>query len=148
MSLTTTSDQDLMRISKKLGIRNLKIFSIDQLPSKASPGSYIVNADHSSGPGTHWVACFIDENQTVYFDPFGMSPDKRMWAFMRRSKNKPMGVTTQAQDENASSCGYWCLFFLNSMRRGKSVGYFLSLLDCCNQEKNENILENYFKKAI
>jgi hypothetical protein len=147
MALKTTSDADLQRIAKKLGIRNLKIFSIDNLPLKASPGFYIVNADHSSGPGTHWVSAFIDKTQTVYFDPFGMPPDKRMWAFLRRSGNKPIAVTTQAQDVDASSCGYWCLFFLNTMRRGGTVGYFLSMLDCCDQEKNEDFLERYFSKV-
>lgn len=148
MSLTTTSDLDLQRISKKLGIRSLKIFSIDTLPKKALSGSYIVNADSKSGPGTHWVSCFIDKNQTVYFDPFGMPPDKRMWAFLRTSKNRPIAVTTQAQDVDASSCGYWCLFFLNSMRRGRSVGYFLSMIDSVNQDENEKFLENYFNKII
>lgn len=147
MSLTTTSDLDLQKLAKKLGIRNLKIYSIDTLPKKALSGSYIVNADSKDGTGTHWVSCYVDKDLCVYFDPFGMAPDKRMWAFLRTSKNRPIAVTTQAQDVDASSCGYWCLFFLNTMRRGRSVGYFLSMIDALNQDKNEAFLENYFRKV-
>ena len=149
--LSTTSDVFLKSLAKKIGIKDIRIYSIDKLQSvKPTNGSYIINCDTSAGPGTHWVSCYIGNNQeyAVYFEPFGVVADTRVISFLKRGDKKIVGINTQAQDVNAKSCGYWCLFFLNSMRLGATPNYFLSILDCCDQMKNEKFLENYFEQML
>lgn len=148
MSLTTTSNLELKALAKKMRIKNFKVCAIDQLPSRTTKGAYIVNCDVSYRAGTHWVSCYVDGDQRVYYDPFGMPPDTRMLKFLGSPKKRVLALTTQSQDTNASSCGYWCLFFLNTLSQGGTPGYFLSMQDCCNQEKNEKFLERYFKEYI
>ena len=38
--------------------------------------AYIVNTDLSDDPGEHWVAVYFRDNRVIYFDSYGMSPDK------------------------------------------------------------------------
>lgn len=149
--LTTTSDLDLAELAGKIGIKPLQVYSVDELVRvKPKPGFYIINMDESSGPGTHWVAIYSGNNQsyTIYFDPFGLDADTRVITFMKRFKKVPIGLNLQAQDLKASSCGYWCLFFLKSMLDGESPGEFLSQLDSRDQKANEQFLQQYWKNIL
>lgn len=56
-----------------------------------------------------------------------------------------MAITTQSQSLDSQSCGYWCIYFLNEMNRGTPVSIFLQSVDPSDQEKNESMLENYFR---
>ena len=38
--------------------------------------AYIVNTDLSDDPGEHWVAVYFRDKKVIYFDSYGMSPDK------------------------------------------------------------------------
>jgi len=146
--LTTTSDLDLMRIGKSLGVRPLQVLAVDQLAHVIARRdcSYIINMDYSSGPGTHWTAIYSGPAQryTVYFDPFGSDADPRVIQFMKRLKKKPIGLSVISQDPKATSCGYWCLYFLNEMRKGVSPPKFLSQISASDTKSNEQMLRVYF----
>ena len=34
----------------------------------------VINVDHSSSSGTHWVACYNVSKQIEYMDTFGLEP--------------------------------------------------------------------------
>lgn len=150
--LDTTSDLDLRELAKRMGISGLKVLAVDELTGlKASPGNYIINMDDSTGPGTHWVALYSGPKQryTIYFDPFGETADPRTIKFMKRMKGKKaIGFEEIAQDSNATSCGYWCLFFLNEMKKGVRPEQFLSRIINTDKQVNEEMLEDYFNKII
>ena len=48
------------------------VYSRDNLPYKINDGTYIMNLDKYSDIGTHWVAFYVNNNDVIYFDSFGV----------------------------------------------------------------------------
>ncbi len=142
--LTTTTDSDLRSLGSNL--KNLKVLPVDKLPPKIRNGSFVINADVSTGPGTHWVGLYMGSNQeyTIHFDPFGGAIDPRILKFAKTGSKRVVSIKTQSQDIDASSCGYWAIYFLKEMQRGVTIGEFLSNIDDNDQEKNEAMLRKHF----
>ena len=46
-------------------------YSRDNLP-KIKDGAYVINLDEYSDIGTHWVALYVQNNNVIYFDSFGV----------------------------------------------------------------------------
>lgn len=152
VKLTTTSNFDLEKLAKQFGIKHFSVLSVDKLPKKlAKHKSAIVNLDDSTGPGTHWVALYNGSNQdhVIYCDPFGMPPDPRVLKYLKSNDDgeKVLANTTQLQDVNATSCGYWCIYILIQLNAGISPIEIFSNFDAVNQHKNELFLNKFFKKV-
>ena len=47
------------------------VYSRDNL-QKIKDGAYIINLDEYSDIGTHWVALYVQNNDVIYFDSFGV----------------------------------------------------------------------------
>ena len=47
-------------------------YSRDNLPKKIKKGAYVINLDEYADVGTHWIALFCNQSETVYFDSFGV----------------------------------------------------------------------------
>ena len=47
------------------------VYSRDNL-SKIKDGAYVINLDEYSDIGTHWVALYLNNNDVIYFDSFGV----------------------------------------------------------------------------
>ena len=52
--------------------RFIVIYSRDNLPVKIKDGAYVVNLDEYSDIGTHWIALYVNNKTTTYFDSFGI----------------------------------------------------------------------------
>ena len=48
------------------------VYFRDSLPYKIKDGAYIINLDEYSDIGTHWVALYVNSNDVIYFDSFGV----------------------------------------------------------------------------
>lgn len=144
--LTTTTGGDLERLAR--GLKNFNIYSVDKLPKKITAGSYVVNADDSSGPGTHWTGVFNGPKQqyTVIFDSFGMVPDSRILAFAKTGKKKVIALNMQIQKLDSTACGYYVIDFLKAMQSGMTPAKYLAKWDAENLEENEDKLENKFSQ--
>ena len=59
--------------------RFINVYSRDNLPNKIKDGVYIINLDEYSDIGTHWIALYVQNNDAIYFDNFGVEhiPNKR-----------------------------------------------------------------------
>lgn len=145
MSLTTTSTADLIKIGRKLGLGTLDVFSVLDLPRGGLKRSTIFNADDKQRGGTHWTCCYMGRDLIVYYDPFGVRPDDRVASLLKKKGKKVMWISTQSQELKASSCGYWCLFFLYMMHNRYAVSHFLAMLDPVDQQKNEQMLVDFFR---
>ena len=79
----------------------------------------IVNLDNSSGPGTHWVAYYKDDDIKEYFDSFGnLQPPKEIIKYL--GKNNLSYNYNQIQDYNTFNCGHLCIeFLINVTRKNK-----------------------------
>ena len=142
--LETTSNKDLRKIVDAMGM-DLEIHSVDLLPSTIDPNmNYIINADVVSGPGTHWTALHTGGKYNVIYDPFGVPPDTRIKAFAKSGNNDlVVSIDKQSQHIDASSCGYWCIWFLYQREKGKSLGEIVSMIED-DEKKNEKMLERFF----
>ena len=67
------------------------VYSRDNLPKCTSAeikdGAYLINLDEYSDIGTHWVALFIQNNDVIYFDSFGVEDiPKEIRTFISNNK--------------------------------------------------------------
>ena len=47
------------------------IYSRNNLP-KIKDGAYVINLDKYESIGTHWIALYVNANNILYFDSFGV----------------------------------------------------------------------------
>jgi hypothetical protein len=144
--LTTTTASELQQMGSSLA--NLRIFPVDKLPRKLTNGSYIINADESSGPGTHWTGLYSGKNQkyTIIYDSFGMPPDDRILRLAKSGTKPVVALNGQIQDLKSSACGYYVVDFLKAMASGKSPARYLVNWDGEDQNDNEKLLSRRVKK--
>ena len=63
------------------------VYSRDNLP-KIKDGAYVINVDEYSDIGTHWVALYVQNNNVIYFDFFGVEHiPKEIKAFINNNYN-------------------------------------------------------------
>jgi len=142
--LLTTSTVDLETLAEEYDIE-MKVFSVLELKNKPLQ-SCIINADDEGLGGTHWLSVYAgpDQKYTIFFDPFGMPPDTRIIDFMKKGSKQSIAITTQSQSITASSCGYWCIYFLHSCETLVSPAHFLSRINASDQKANEKMLRSFF----
>lgn len=72
----------------------------------------IINLDDSNGAGTHWTAYFKDNDNSYYFDSFGLPPPNEIAQFLGR----PITYNTfQVQKSGDTICGQLCLYVLQQL---------------------------------
>ena len=65
------------------------VYSRDNLPNKIKDGTYVINLDEYSDIGTHWIALYVKNNDTTYFDSFGVEYiPKEIKAFIKNGNIK------------------------------------------------------------
>ena len=47
------------------------VYSRNKLP-KIKDGAYVINLDELKSIGTHWIALYVNGNNILYFDSFGV----------------------------------------------------------------------------
>ena len=108
---------------------------------------YVVNIDplNSGKGGTHWICIYnMNPDISIVFDPFGVEelpPDVLEWI---KSYRKVIYVNTNSvQDLSTESCGYFCLFVIDHLLKGKRFTDVLAMFSN-NRMNNENLLKSYF----
>ncbi len=126
---------------------------MDLIPAKDEMG-FIINLDDSTQRGSHWVACYILNNDCIeYYDSYGRDPPKTFMDDIQYiiSKLKPSSYMkfkiNRIVDQSATSdnCGYFAMKFLADRFAGvpfkECTGY--------NMVKGElgiNVVKNKLKK--
>lgn len=87
----------------------------DELPKKHKQRECgIINLDSHKGPGTHWVAYNIKENQAEYYDSFGnLQPPLEILKYLG---NNISYNYEQDQQFNSYNCGHLCLKYLCKLK--------------------------------
>ena len=139
------SNFDLLDWVKFLKIKNFKgIFSRDSKDHLHHTGCCIINLDDSVGNGTYWVATNIQGKKNLFFDSFSMPPPIESVEYARRiGKEIIFNAGHPIQDLESVRCGYYCLFFLNEIRR-KSFYGVLKVFSLNDPMKNERFIKKYF----
>lgn len=115
---------------EKFGFVNLNYNKL--LESGKSKIGAVFNLDKHNEPGSHWVSMYADlkKGEVLFFDSYGVRPDKRIRTFMRRVENycsRGLGIKNVVADHNKvrhqygnSECGVYSMNFIKRMLKGES----------------------------
>ena len=139
------SNFDLLERCKYLKIPIKNVLSRDQtVPHNHKLSLFIYNLEPSYMSGSHWVATYVKDNVINYFDSFGMPPFQEILDHAKRKNLTLLHQSQQIQNLYTTTCGYFCLYFLNEMHKGTDYFDLLQVFDT-DTNKNENFIEYYFR---
>ena len=95
--------------------------------------------------GSHWVATYVKHNVIDYFDIFGMPPFQEIIDHAKKKNLTLLDQDHQIQNLYTTTCGYFCLYFLSEIHKGKDYSDVLQVFNF-DTMKNEMFIERYFKK--
>ena len=140
------SNYDLLKWCKYLNIPIKDVLSRDETaPHNHMQALFIYNLEPSYMGGSHWVATYVKNGIINYFDSFGMPPFQEIVNHAKRKNMTLLHQSEQIQNLLTTTCGYFCLYFLNEMSKGRSYYDSLKVFNIHNTMKNEKYIENYFK---
>ena len=102
------------------------VYSRNNLPDEIDFGAYIVNLQGNLGPGTHWIALYVKNNEVIYFHSFGVEHVPIEIKKFIGHKNIKTNIF-RIQADNSIMCGYFCIGFIDFMFAGRSLIDFTSL---------------------
>ena len=130
------------------------IFMKDMLPKKIKNGNYIINLESSDGGrnnGTHWTCLVVENNNAVFYDPYGAPPSMEIRDFVQQRKNSHLGFNNWVvQDLRSENCGYFVLSFLIYVQ-DRPTNMYARANEYLNQfvndtQRNDFILKSLYKK--
>ena len=122
------SNHDLIEWCKYLRIPINKVLSRDQsVPHNHKQALFIYNLEPSYMSGSLWVTTNVQVNKVNYFDSFGMPPFQELVDHAKRKNLTLLHQNNQIQNLLATTCGCFCLYFLNELNKGKSYLDLLSV---------------------
>ena len=140
------SNFDLLEWCQYLKIPIKNVLSRDQtVPHNHKQALFIYNLEPSYMGGSHWVATYVKDNVINYFDSFGMQPFQELVDHAKRKNLTLLHQNQQIQNLYTTTCGYFCLYFLNEMHKDGDYFDLLSVFSS-DTNKNEKFIENYFKR--
>ena len=140
------SNYDLLDWCKYLNIPINNVLSREESsPHNHKQALFIYNLEPSYMSGSHWVATYVKNGIINYFDSFGMPPFQEIVNHVERKNMTLLHQSDQIQNLLTTTCGYFCLYFLNEMSKGRSYYDLLKVFNSHNTMENEKYIENYFK---
>ena len=140
------SNYDLLKWCKYLNIPINNVLSREESsPHNHKQALFIYNLEPSYMSGSHWVATYVKNGIINYFDSFGMPPFQEIVNHAKRKNMTLLHQSDQIQNLLTTTCGYFCLYFLNEMNKGRSYYDLLKVFKSHNTMENEKYIENYFK---
>ena len=146
-TLTTLSNSDLISICIKLKLKLVGVYMKDELNNNVKQGNYIINLQNHDENGSHWT-CFIKDKDCIYYhDSFGCVPPQNEYDIFKKESDNIYYNTSDHQNIDSTSCGWWCIAFLYYMSNTK--GSMMDRFKKFNKKftndtmKNESILKKY-----
>jgi hypothetical protein len=101
----------------------LGCFAADQIPSQTLlkyPCSMVINESPAKEMGSHWVAIYAPNNDTVYyFDSYADEPNNFLKNYLSRYK-KIYKNKKSLQDQLSIVCGQYCIYVLYMLSKKNS----------------------------
>ena len=143
---TPLSNHDLIKWCKYLNIPINDVLSRNEnVPHNHKQALFIYNLEPAYMSGGHCVATYVKDNVINYFDSFGMPPFQEMVNHAKKKNLTLLHQKNQIQNIQTTTCGYFCLYFLNEMNKGNSYYDLLQVFDINDTMKNESFIEHYFR---
>ena len=107
--------------------------------SKIKDGTHIIDLDEFESIRTYWIALYVNVENVTYFDSFEVEhTPKRIRKFMDNKNIITNIYRIQAYD--SIICKYFCIEFINSMLKGKSLLEYTNLFPPNKYNKNDKII--------
>ena len=140
------SNFDLLDWCKYLNIPINNVLSREESsPHNHKQALFIYNLEPSYMSGSHWVGTYVKNGIINYFDSFGMPPFQEIVNHAKRKNMTLLHQSDQIQNLMTTTCGYFCLYFLNEMSKGRSYYDLLKVFNSHNTMENEKFIKKYFK---
>ena len=82
------------------------VYSRYNLPN-IKEGAYVINLDEYGSIGTHWIALYVNENNIVYVDSFGVEHIAKENKTLIGNKNIITNIYTSIRFNNVQILLYW-----------------------------------------
>ena len=115
------------------------------------PSVYVINTDHSTGPGQHWVCVFLEPNgKAEYFDSFGLPPTHAaIHGFIVRNSVASYRFNQKLlQSLTSSTCGLYVLYYVFMKSRGASLWRIQQVFDVNNLWANDRRVRSLVQRFI
>ena len=143
---TPLSNHNLIKWCKYLNIPINDVLSRDEnVPHNHKQALFIYNLEPAYMSGSHWVATYVKDNIINYFDSFGMPPFQEIANHAKKKNLTLLHQNDQIQNIQTTTCGYFCLYFLNEMNKGSTYYDLLKVFDINDTMKNERFIEHHFR---
>jgi len=93
--------------------------------------------------GSHWVSTYVKDNVINYFDSFGLPPFQEIVDHAKKKNLTLLHQNQQIRNLYTATCGWFCLYFLNEMNKGRNCFDLLQVFSF-DTMKNEKFIEKYF----
>ena len=112
--------------------------------AKIKDGTYVINLDEYESFGTYWIAVYVNDNNIIYFDNFGVEHlPKEIKKFIANKNIIKNIYRIQAYD--SIMCGYFCIVIIGFMLTSKNLLDFTNLFSPNDYEKNDKIILIFFQ---
>lgn len=139
---------ELWKYAKALRIPLRAVVTKDRLGMEPlQNGGYVINlqddyrVDGYDQQGTHWVAFWVENGKSVYFNSFGLAPPAEVQLFLW--KYRPILYnSSQIQNIQSGWCGVYCLAFLKYMSSSTKISLpirFQRFLDFWDDDVENNL---------
>ena len=119
------------------------VYSKHNLP-KIKDWTYIINLDEFESIGTHWIDLYVNSNNVIYLDSFGVEHIPKEIKKLIGNKDIITNIYwIQAYD--SIMCGYFCTRFIDFILKGESLLDYTNLFSPNEYGKNDKIILNYFQ---
>ena len=140
------SNFDLINWCSYLNIPIKDVLMRDEtVPHNHKQALFIYNLEPSYMSGSHWVATYVKDKVINYFDSFGMPPFQGIVDHAKKKNLTLLHQINQIQNINTTTCGYFCLYYLNEMNKGNSYYSLLEVFDIYDTMKTERFIEHYIR---
>ena len=115
------TNHNLLQWCKYLKIPIKDVLSRDQtVPHNHTQTLFIYNLEPAYMSGSHWVSTYAKDGIINYFDSIGMAPFQEIVNHARNKNLTLVHQNDQIQNIITTTCGYFCLYFLNEIDKGNS----------------------------
>ena len=113
--------------------------------SAIKDGAYITTFDEYESTRTHWIALFVNAENIIYFDSFGVEHIPKEIRNFIGDKNITTNIF-RIQAHNSAMCWYFCIGFIDFMLKRKSLSEYTNLTSPDEYERNDKMIVNIFNR--
>lgn len=118
---------------------------IDLVSLDVNKPAIILNTEHDEDKIGHWVAMYISNTISEYFDPLGKPPNENFENFLVNNSKQYIFSKLSVQGNESVYCGQFCLYFL--LNRIKCISYS-NIINSLNNNFhiNDCIVQSFYQQ--